>query len=241
MRELAVAVLTLLLVPAAGRAETITLGGSDGSGMPWPFGSGVRFQQVFDSTLFNGTWDLDGITFYNRVPHSAEGFVEPAAYRFFLSTTPTSSATLTTSYAANLGSTTVGVRDWTVTDFSVDFDDSLTLAFTTPFFFDPRSGNLLFDVRKDMSAEHGDGPIYLDGAVNSVLGVSMVGNVLARPPFSREENILFRNSGILVSFSGAFTPFDTDQAPVPEPASMLLVGFGVAALARRVARRKGDD
>ncbi len=237
MRRLAMASLALLFIPGAGRADPITLGGSDGTGAPWPFGSGVRFQQVFDSTLFHGTWNLNSITFYNRVEHSAEGFVEPATYRFFLSTTPTSSATLTTSYEANLGNTTTRVREWTVTEAaSVFFDDSLTLAFTTPFFFDPRSGNLLLDVRKDMSAEHGDGPIYLDAALHSIAGVSMVGNVQPRPPFSPEEDHLFQNSGLLVSFDGTFTPFDA--APVPEPTSMFLAGVGLAVVARSVARRK---
>jgi hypothetical protein len=229
MRRTALHALLLLAVTAGtAQADTITLGMSGGAGLPWPFGSGTRVQQVFDSTLFSGTWDLTAITFYNRDVQSSEGYVEPTTYHFSLSTTPTSSATLATNYDANVGPSAQPVLDWTVTGYTTAFFDTLTLTFATPFSFDPRHGNLLLDIRKDSSSEDGDGPIYVDGSVSGISGISLAANTVATARGTTNSDNLMRNGGMLVSFNGTTKPFDRNPAPVPEPASMLLITAGLA-------------
>ena len=70
--------------------------------------------------------------------------------------------------------------------------------------------------------------------------MSLVGNIQARPPFASEEHILLRTSGLLIAFEGKFRPFQTDPAPVPEPASLFLVGAGLAALIRSRTRKRSS-
>ena len=66
-----------------------------GVGVCAPFGCDVRIQQVFDNTNFPARMRIEGIDLFNNQPNSAEGFIEPAHYSVYLSTTQVSSASAT--------------------------------------------------------------------------------------------------------------------------------------------------
>jgi hypothetical protein len=60
-------------------AQDAVLPRSDGqSGLCEPFACETRIQQVFDAALFTGPIRINALPLFNHVPHSAEGFVEPA-------------------------------------------------------------------------------------------------------------------------------------------------------------------
>jgi hypothetical protein len=155
-------------------AQDAVLPRSDGqSGLCEPFECETRIQQVFDAALFTGPIRIDALQLFNNVPHSAESFVEPARYRFRLSTTQVSSTTITTEFDANLGPDQRTVAVWTVSTFDIDFETSMTIRLKRPFVYDPAAGNLLLEITKNQTAGYGDGPIYVDGHDNAP-GVALV-------------------------------------------------------------------
>jgi hypothetical protein len=156
------------------QAQDVVYPRSDGRvGLCEPFECATRIQQVFDAFLFEGPIRIDALQFFNYVPHSAEGFVEPARYRFRLSTTQVDSTTITTQFDANLGPDRRTVAVWTVSTFDVNFDTAVTIRLRTPFRYDPRAGNLLLEITKSQSASIGDGPIYVDGTADAP-GIALV-------------------------------------------------------------------
>ena len=163
------------------------------SGLCEPFECSTRIQQVIDAPNFPARMRIDALVIYNDVPHSAEGYVEPARYQFFLSETDVSSATITTDFDGNLGQNALPVIDWTVSDHSVFFTGGLTLPLSKPFVYDPRRGNLLIDIVKDHSSRDGDGPIYVDGTLDQD-GVALVSDHFGIRP----------RSGMTLGFVGQF-------------------------------------
>lgn len=143
------------------------------SGLCEPFECSTRIQQVFDASTFPSMIRIDALDLFNNFVQSAEGFVEPAHYQFFLSTTPASSTTVTADMDGNLGPNHRLVAEFTVADFDLFFSGALRIPLTAPFVYTPRQGNLLLEIRKDHTANFGDGPIFVDGTTNAV-GVTLV-------------------------------------------------------------------
>lgn len=218
--------LTAVTVAAAApaHADEIVLPPDVGhAGSCEPFDCATHIQQVFDAALFGGSMRIDAITFSNT--HIADGrFVEPAQYRFSLSTTSMSSTSIGTNYAANIGADNRMVIDWTVSGFDTTFTH-LTLPLASPFAFNPARGNLLLDITKDRTANFGDGPIYAD-ANTAARGTEMVTDYLGG------SNVTVRSHfGTSIGFVGHFSA-------TPEPASLFLIGSGLAAVALRSRRRR---
>lgn len=170
--------LTLLCLAAItaerATAQDAVLPRSDGlSGLCEPFACETRIQQVFDAALFTGPIRIDALQVFNYFSQSAEFFVEPAHYRFRLSTTQVSSTTITTDFDANLGPDQRTVAEWTVSTFDVFFDTSITIRLKSPFVYDPAAGNLLLEITKDQTTGSDDGPIHADGTANAP-GVALV-------------------------------------------------------------------
>src|SRR4029453_1746565 len=152
---------------AAGPSQDrIVIPEPDGNiGLGFPFSCGVRGQQVWDAALFPGPLRIDALTFFNNFHQSAESYIDPAHYQFFLSVTAASSSTITADFEANRGRRFEQVAEMTVVGTSTGFSDgafgTLTLPLSKGFHYDPRKGNLLIEIQKDQSSCDGDGPIYV--------------------------------------------------------------------------------
>ena len=222
MQRFAWCLIAVALVARPARADQITLPPLEGnSGSCWPFACATRVQTVFDAALFPSAMRIDTLTFFNTTNQSAEGFAEPARYRFSLSTTAKSSATIGGNFDANLGSDARQVAEFTIVGFETFFRTK-TVPLTSPFVFSPATGNLLLEITKNQTGNFGDGGIFAN--VNTEAhGVSTVVNDLEGSGPSIQRNL-----GLNVGFSGQF-----EAAATPEPSSLLLIGAGLFAVIRR--------
>jgi hypothetical protein len=171
------------------RTTTLVMPTSDGTGFCAPFACATTMQQVFDAHLFPQGIRIEALEFFHFF---GSGVVEPARYRIILSTTRTSSTSLTTDYQANRGARQHIVGEWIVTTADITFT-KLTLPLDKPYTYAPAAGNLLLEIQKDQTANHGDGVIYADGSVDAP-GVAYVSDGTG----------LRLNGGLTVGFVGRF-------------------------------------
>jgi|SRR5215471_3167360 len=147
-----------------------------GVGVCAPFGCDIRIQEVFDNTNFPARMRIEAIDLFNNQPNSGEGFIEPATYSVYLSSTTVSSTTVTADFDANLGADALRVAKFTISDFNTSFTSTYRIPFAYWFNYVPRaSNNLLLEIRKDKTGDFGDGPIYVDGSTHAT-GVTLVTN-----------------------------------------------------------------
>lgn len=170
------------------RSAQLVIPPSDGTGICDPFACGTRMQQLFDSQLFPSGIRIEALDFFHTF---GRGFAEPATYRIFLSTTRITSSTVSSDFDANLGGRMQEVASFTITSPDVFFT-KLTVPLTKPFSYNPATGSLLIEIRKDQTANHGDGVIYADGSVNAP-GVTLV-----------TQQFLHRHTGLSIGLSGRF-------------------------------------
>ena len=178
MQSLRVVLCAIVLTVAAAAeppgADEIVIPHTDGrSGLCAPFDCSTRIQQVFNASLFPSRMKIEAIELFNNLEQSGEGFAEPAHYQIYLSTTRASWLTVTADMDANLGADDRLVADFTIADFNTFFTGAFRIPLSEPFTFNPRRGNLLLEIRKNQTANYGDGTIYVDGSV-SAPGVTLV-------------------------------------------------------------------
>ena len=253
LRATAAAILMLGLVSSAALAGPIlpgpweTIEGDYNNAYPFNIAgafipvSSLRYQQIYGSSAFAGQVLITGMSF--RPDDSEFG----GAFSTILSDVQINMSTTTKAVdgLSNTFSENVGADDKVVyargplalsSAFTgagpKDFD--IHIVFTSSFLYDPLLGNLLLDVRN-----FGGGfTTYFDAAYSEIDVVSRVSasdvNALFPGPDARTDS----NDSL-----GLITQFDTqdpdprDISEVPEPGTCVLVGIGLAGVARRV--RKG--
>lgn len=97
--------------------------------------------------------------------------------------------------------------------------------------------NWEMDIRLD-----GTWSVLLSGSVNDLVGYSFPGVYNTTFSTGSVDGIRFLRSAApnnsFHGFDGASFTFDSTSSPVPEPASMLLLGTGLAAVGARLRRRQ---
>ncbi len=210
-----IAILFLLSVPAF--ADTYTIGGPGDAfiGDCAPFGCGLQYQQIYDSSQFAGAFSIGTITFFNN--NFVPGSIAPANYVISLSTTSVGLEALSATFADNLGADNQVFFSGALGG-PIDASNEFTIT-GTAFNYDPSTGNLLMTVSRD-----GDGfdfSAFLDFTTNATAGT-----------FSRAYS--FGTSGIadFVEYnSGLVTRFASPEQPTstPEPSTVSLLTMGLGA------------
>jgi hypothetical protein len=225
-----------VLVIPGGDASTE---GNSSNGLPFNI-SGIsiaseRYQQVYGSSAFPDNLILiTGIDFRPDATFGSAFSNTIPSIQIDLSTTPSAVDALSLTFANNVGVDDVSVfPDGPLSLSSADtgpiggpeaFD--IHIQFTTPFLYDPVSGNLLLDVRVFDGASTTQFDAANSGS-DAVSRVYTIGNGVGSATANGADSI------------GLVTQFDfSDPTSVPEPSSALLCGAGLAAaLALRRSRR----
>lgn len=210
------------LVIAPGSAA-----GSDGnSNNCFPFSCGtMHYQQEYDASLFGGKAGIISALMF-RTDSASSSFVNRALdMTITFSNARTSAATMSTTFASNVGSnaTTVfdgsglfsaAARSGTAFNFLIDVADT--------FYYDG-SSNLLMDI----VVRNGSIGTSLDSVDSSGVG------------FNRVWGSVGSASGSMGGDKGLVTAFNLSTVAVPEPGSFALLGaaIGLLAYSRRRARK----
>ena len=216
-------------IPA--QATTIVgLPADTGTGNCFPFGCAYagEYQQVYTSSQFSGPVTITDLEFFNTQENFSGTGMNSGTWNISLSTTAVDWNTITGNFSTNVGSDNTSVFSGNLAQ-PWAFGDTLHITLSTPFTYNPAHGNLLLDVNV-AGASQSLGTIYFDtngyngGGFN---GDSVMGRAYGSGSFDRGY--------------GLVTGFSTDQttSPVPEPASIFLLGSGLLGLVR--ARRKSGS
>ena len=213
-------------VPSAATADPIVVGVPPNAAGCIPFGcnDGIRYQQIYAAAAFPGLFAIAAIAF----PHTLDPIsnqIDPANYQIVLSTTPRQVGQLSADFNSNVGADAAVVFAGPLAG-EVPRGSSLTFTLAVPFVFDPAAGNLLLDVLKQGGTFFGDDGVYLDyqtrmNGLSSSIQLQISSGVNADP-----------TGGLVTVFTGEGAD---GPAPVPEPATLLLLGSGIAVgLLRRL-------
>jgi hypothetical protein len=222
----------------SARADSITVGTTTGWGACVPFGCKdvSIYQQVYSAALFPSVLAITGVDFFNEVDHyMGDRYLDPARYEVWLSTTPAAVNHLDpVDFAANRGADSTRVfagRLGGSADGEAPPGPGSTVPFTwtVAFTYDPRVGNLLLEVRKTGGTFFGDDGAYLDFDDDEP-GTSLVSDFVGGGYWDN------RSAGLITRFNG-IAGEGVNPAPVPEPATMVLLGTGLLGAALRSRRR----
>ncbi len=157
IKLVALAFILALATTIPALAGSFRLGGSGvpGDGSPVPFGveQYTAFQQLFSGSLFTGSINIGGLTFFNNnsIDPSLSGVIAPSTYTIELGTVAAGTI-LGTDLNANLASA-ADLTSFFVGTLSGGVNGQFTIVSNqNNFNYDPTAGDLILDIRKPLES-----------------------------------------------------------------------------------------
>jgi len=214
------------LITTCALADTIVGQPADsGSGNCFPFGCpyNAEYQQVYTSSAFSGPITITGLEFFNTQANEGSTSLPTGNYTIDLSTTSADWNSLSSNFSSNVGPDNTQVFSGSISQ-AWTFGDTLDIAFSTPFTYNPANGNLLMDVVGSGVSTPGGNTYFDVNSSDSTLGrVYCPGGVACSP------------TGTTANDYGLVTDFVSSTAPVPEPSA---VPFAAAFAGLMIVIRK---
>jgi hypothetical protein len=238
----ALALLGFFALPQVAQAQQVvapnSLAGVEGNAenrFPFLVDGGLRLQQVFNASQFSA---ISGPTQITQIAFRPDSSLGAAFSRTLsnvtiqLSTTSAAADGLSLTFASNIGADVTTVRSGSLTLSSSftgvgpkDFDILINL--TTPFTYNPASGNLLMDVL-NQSPENNNISLFFDAPNTTGDSSSRIYGTEGAPGATAGTS---DSSGMVTRFT-----FGNASVAAPEPGTLALLALGIVG--RVLAKRR---
>jgi hypothetical protein len=222
--------ITLISLATAALAVPFTIGTETSTtGNAYPFGTSpstyiARYQQAYASSEFPGEYNITSLTFFDSAHISRTS--SNGSFDIFLSTSANAVGSLSTSFAANVGSDNQFFGSFAITGGITQVPGNPLIFTGAPFAYDPLNGDLLMDVWLTVPPTLGG--IAMFAADNSNASIQRIYGTVGTDTTTGGNNPL--NYGLVTRFGDA-------ASVVPVPGGFILVVIGIAA-SRHITRSR---